>query len=241
VLRALGGEIEEVSAFAEQEELRPGSVVLVVGRFAQPGLFRMTLLPHRPSASQRLAVVGGKGRAELYLPQGWQGPAFLSWRDASGELHEESWDSWDPWPALVEAFEAAVSRLPPEGDHVPQLLREAIATAPSAPRAAQRRTESGGPLSWQDAVRALELDDAARRSLEKRRASALEYPQASEEVGFKGTMTLIGCAMVWAVLLLLIVSAWVPAARYAIVPLLVIFLGLQLLRYLIPGRPAPPQ
>ena len=93
-------------------------------------------------------------------------------------------------------------------------------------------------LSWQDAIRALELDDAARRSLSRRRTSLLEYPEATEEVGFKGTMTLVGCGVLWVVLLLAILTAWLPWLRWTVVPLLVVFLGLQLLRYALPKRPA---
>jgi predicted dehydrogenase len=95
-----------------------------------------------------------------------------------------------------------------------------------------------GAVTWQDAVRSLELDDAVRRSLSRRRTSLLEYPEATEEVGFKGTMTLVGCGVLWLVLLLAILTAWFPLARWAIVPLLVVFLGLQLLRYALPKRPA---
>jgi predicted dehydrogenase len=225
LLRALGGEVQEVTAFAEGEELLPGMPVLLAGRFERGGLFRAALLPRRPDDRLRLAVLGSRNSVELLLPQGWDGPAFLNWRDAAGELHEEYWERWDPWTALVEAFEAAVAPQPP----VPAELHEAIRKGPSpVPPPAV------GP-TWQDAVRCQELDDAARRSVARRRASALEYPEATEEAGFKGTMTLVGCAMVWAILLLLILSAWVPAAGWLIVPLLVVFLALQLLRYLIPG------
>ncbi len=224
LLRALGGEVQEVTAFAEGEELLSGAPVLLAGRFARGGLFRATLLPYRSEDGLRFTLLGRTGTVELLLPQGWQGPAVLDWRDATGEQHEEYWERWDPWAALVEAFEAAVA-LPAPG---PAELREAIREAPSPAHPTATPT-------WQDAVRCLELDDAARRSVERRRASALEYPDATEEAGFKGTMTLIGCAMVWGILLLLILSAWVPAAGWLIVPLLALFLVLQLLRYLIPG------
>ena len=47
---------------------------------------------------------------------------------------------------------------------------------------------TGRPLAtWQDEVRALELDDAARQGAEKRKATRMEYQEANEEVGFKGT------------------------------------------------------
>jgi predicted dehydrogenase len=93
--------------------------------------------------------------------------------------------------------------------------------------------------TWQDEVRALELDDAARRSVERRRVNLMEYQEASEEVGFKGTMTLLGCGVLWAVLLLLIASIWLPRLRWLILPLLLLFAVLQLLRWVIPARPGP--
>jgi predicted dehydrogenase len=208
VLRTIGGEIQEVMAFAESEELREGEPVLLAGRFQQGGLFHATLLPRRQQSSWRLSAIGSTGRVELYFPLGWHGPAYLDWRGSDGEPHEEYWPYWDPWPALIETFEAMVASETPQG----------------------RR------LSWQDAIRGLELDDAARRGVERRRASVLEYPEATEEVGFKGTMTLVGCATLWGVLLLLILSVGWPRLGFLIVPLIVGFLGLQVLRYLVPKQ-----
>ena len=205
LLRGLNGEIAEVSAFAAGEHASPGEPVLVAGRFELGGLFQAVFLPAGPEVEERLTVVGDRGRAELVFPVGRRGPAFLDWRDESGDLREESWEVWDPWPAMVERFEAAV------------------AGAPGSP-------------SWLDAVRGLELDDAARRGVERRRSSVLEYQEASEEVGFKGTMTLVGCGLIWLVLLLLLTSYWYPPIRWLIAGLLVVFLGLQFLRFLIPKQ-----
>jgi predicted dehydrogenase len=205
VLRRLGGELAEVSSFADGEELTAGAPVLLAGRFERGGLFQVTLLPGQPAAWWRLVVTGTAGQAELAFPQGWNGPAILQWRDAAGP-HEQYWERWDAWPALVTAFEATV------------------------------RKEFYSPV-WQDEVRALELDDAARRSVERRRVNLMEYQEASEEVGFKGTMTLVGCAMVWIVFLLLIASRWVPWVGWLILPLLVLFIGMQLLRWVIPSEP----
>ncbi len=208
ILRTVGGEIQEVSAFAEREELQEGEPVLVSGRFEQGGLFHVTLLPRQSKPSWRLTVIGTEGRVDLLFPLGWDGPACLDWRDANGEGQEEYWERWDPWPTLIETFER-------------------MTEASSAPEGRPR-------LSWQDALRALELDDAARRSVERRRSSVLEYPEATEEVGFKGTMTLVGSAMLWTVLLLLILSVWWPRIGWLIVPLIVVFLGLQFLRHFLP-------
>src|SRR5262249_10286160 len=224
ILRSVGGEIQEVSAFAESEELLENEPVLVAGRFEESGLFHVTLLPREKQPSWRLTVIGSAGRVELLFPLGWKGPAYLDWRDANGEPHEEYWQHWDPWPALIETFEHCVERLPRVGGETPALRRGGVAPADaSRPR-----------LSWQDTLRALELDDAARRSVERRRSSLLEYPEATEEVGFKGTMTLVGCSLVWGTLLLLILSVWWPKLGWLIVPLIVVFLSLQLLRYFIP-------
>jgi hypothetical protein len=213
VLRALGGEIAEVSALTPGETLEAGRAVVVTGRFENNGLLQAVLLPHQQEDYLRLRAVGTLGSAELLFPLGNPGPAFLSWRGTDGELHEESWDAWDPWPALAE-------------------LAEDVLTAA---RESRGRTE-GLALSWHDAIRCLELDDAARRSIQKRRVSQLEYPETSEEVTFKGTMTLVGCALLWVIILMVVLSRWVKSLGWLVGPLLGLFLFLQLFRWIIPPR-----
>jgi hypothetical protein len=208
VLRRLGGEIVEVSAFAAGDETTSEDVLLLAGRFERGGLFRVTLVPKQFEARWRLTLLAGYNRAELLFSQGWPGPARLSWLDENGNECEETWDAWDPWPTLVSVFEAALAR---DGS-------------------------AGSLLSWQDEVRCLELDDAARRSIARRRTSILEYQTTTEEVSFKGAMTLFGCSLLWASLVLLILSVWVPWLGWLIIPLLVLFLLLQLLRWLLPGQ-----
>jgi predicted dehydrogenase len=100
--------------------------------------------------------------------------------------------------------------------------------------------DAGTAPRWQDEVRCLELDDAARRSVERRRASTLEYQEVTEEAGFKGTMTLVGCSLVWGSLVLLLVSPWVPWLAWFILPMFGVFLGLQLLRWIVPAKPEEP-
>src|SRR6202007_2783542 len=91
------------------------------------------------------------------------------------------------------------------------------------------RTEAAA-LTWQDAVGSLERDDAARRSVERRRVNLMEYQEASEEVGFKGTMTLVGCGLLWLIPLLLGLIMLIKApgwvALWVVVPVLAVFLGL---------------
>jgi hypothetical protein len=216
----LRGEIAEVTAFAASEEASPEGPLLLAGRFESGGLFQATWLPGRSEPRWWLAVIGSKGQAELVFPQGWPGPARLSWREA-GSLAEETWDSWDPGPELVQAFEQAVA----EAEQMPP------------PNAMQKATAPSWRPSWQDAVRFLELDDAARRSVARRRASTLEYQEVTEEVGFKGTMTLVGCAMLLGIMLMAILSRWFPRLGWFILPLLGLFLVMQLLRWFVPRRP----
>jgi predicted dehydrogenase len=211
VLRTLGGEVAEVFAFTAGAESSPDEPFLLTGRFEGQAVFQATFLPGPNGARWHLAVAGPHGRAEVVFPQGWPGPSSLVWQDEAGQVREERWETWNPWPTLVEIFEDAVAR-------------------------SAQPSKRGQSPTWQTAVRCLELDDAARRSIERGRVSTLEYPEATEEVGFKGTMTLVGCGLLWGSLLLLILSAWVSWLQWwwAIVPLLVAFLSLQLLRWLVP-------
>jgi predicted dehydrogenase len=205
ILRALGGEIAEVSAFGPDIFLNPAEPLLLTGRFERGGLFHTLFLPDQHEEQGRITLIGNFARAHLIFDNAWLGAARLTWPDEEGTICEESWDSWNPWQALVEVFEDAVAHVAPT------------------------------PVTWQTAVRCMELDVAARSSLERRRVSSLDYPDVSEEVGFKGTMTLLGCGLLWGILLFLILSIWIPWLGWLIIPLLVFFLGMQLLRWMVPG------
>jgi predicted dehydrogenase len=106
-LRVIGGEIAVVSALAAQEDLEPGQPLTLCGVFTRGGLFQVAFLTNAKQPRWRAFVTGARGHAELLLPHGWQGPAFLTRRGDNGEIYEEHFPEWDPWPALVGAFEAA--------------------------------------------------------------------------------------------------------------------------------------
>jgi predicted dehydrogenase len=218
VLRQLGGEVAEVSAYVAAEELTSTEPVLLAGRFDQGGLFRALFLPGQSAPRVRVAFRGSHGRAELLLENGWHSPARLSWSDTAGRTHEERWETWNPWTLAVTAFESALA----------------------APTTEALETAADRYPQWQDALRCLELDDAVRRSVRYRRVSTLEYPEGTEEVGFKGTMTLVGCGLLWVILFLAILASWVPWLGWLVVPALVFFLGLQALRWFVPREPTPP-
>jgi hypothetical protein len=246
VLRAVGGEVREVSALAATGELPFDEAIVVAGVFQHSGLFHILLLPNQPEARWRLTLQTRSGRSELLFPHGWPGPAQLSGIDAEGAEVKENWETLNPWPRLVDVFERAIAV------HVDAPARTLGGKAPArrdvenAITADLRqvppddwRLEAAGPalLSWQDEIRCLELDDAARRSVARRRVTVLEYQEATEEAGFKGTMTLVGCSMIWLSLVLLIVAVWVPWLVWLIIPVFGFFLILQLLRWLVPGTP----
>jgi hypothetical protein len=228
VLRLIGGEIVEVVGLAALEELNGEQPLLLAGRFERGGLFQTTLVPHQAEPCWRMTVRTGYDHLELTFAEGWPGPSRLTWRDDQGVRQEEVWDSWNPWPALVEVFEAASTG-----------IRAVARPLPFAQRSEGKRPVP--VLSWQDEVRCLELDDAARRSVERRRASTLEYQEVTEEAGFKGTMTLVGCGLLWGSLVLLLLSAWLPWLLWAIVPGFALFLTLQLLRWVVPPKPEQPK
>lgn len=211
ILRALGGDVAEVLALGPETALGPKDIVLVAGRFERGGCFQTAFTTDKAATGcARLTVQLGLARAEFAFPQSWPGSATLRWTDSHG-VHEESWPTWDPGPAEAALFEEATQA------------------------AVMGKTVSGRKIvGWQDAMRCLELDDAARRSIERRRISTLEYQEVTEEVGFKGTMTLLGCGLVWVLLLMLIVAHWLPAIGWSIPPLLLGFLVLQLFRWMLP-------
>lgn len=93
-----------------------------------------------------------------------------------------------------------------------------------------RCRQAGEEQIWVAATRQLELADAAARSLRTGRAVSLAYEGFSEEAGFKSVMTLAGCGLIWLTLLVVILAAvGVPYVGHLILPVLGVFLGMQLL------------
>jgi hypothetical protein len=166
-----------------------------------------------PTADQRqiLTFLGSDTEAELVGPAS-NGAAQLRWRRRNGEWQEQAWHSWDRWTAMAT------------------MVEEAIANSANVPL-----------IVWQDEIRCLELDDALRRSVEKHRASSLDLAEFTEESGSRGTLTLIGCGVIWLLLLIFALSIWLPWIRWAVVPLLAGFLALLALKWLGGSRPTPPE
>jgi myo-inositol 2-dehydrogenase/D-chiro-inositol 1-dehydrogenase len=90
-----------------------------------------------------------------------------------------------------------------------------------------------------DGTRAMEITEAARRSLRRGRTVDLHYEEVSELGNFKSVMTSLGCLILIGALLVLPLALagpafgarWTIYIAYAIPPLLVLFALLQLLRF----------
>jgi myo-inositol 2-dehydrogenase/D-chiro-inositol 1-dehydrogenase len=223
VLRAIGGEISELFALSTGAELAAREPIQVSARFLSGVLIQATYLPRQADARLRLALVLPTGRATLDFPHGWPGAAQLTFIDEQGESRCESWDAHSPWEALLARFEQAV-----EGAAIKK-------PQPGQP-CADNLTQTPPLLGWQDELRALELDDAARRSIERGRTSTLDLQEATEEASFKGTMTLVGCSLIWLAVVGLIASYWLPWLLWVILPLFVIFIVMQSLRWVLPQK-----
>jgi predicted dehydrogenase len=223
-LRAIGGEIVDVNAYAEAEELSDDLPFFISGRFEKGGVFQSIYYPRAPQERQALYWQGTCGRAEVQVLPSRQAAARLRWWNKDQPPHEQTWDSIDRWQPLVKVFDAAIE----EWRQSP-----VISPAGSEP---ERKSSPAYP-SWQDEIRILEIEDAARRSIAHHRTVSLEYPEATEEAGFKGTMTLLGCGLLWGLILLLVLSRWLPWLGWVVMPLIIAFLALQLLRWIVPpGR-----
>lgn len=101
-------------------------------------------------------------------------------------------------------------------------------------------------VDWVDACRAVELADTIDRSLKRNRTIELHFEEYSEQGTFKGMMTSLGCGLLIAAILLMLLAALaarlgLPFARYWAVSLLVVlvaFLGLQAFRLVFAGGAA---
>ena len=175
----------------------------------------------------RISVVHAQGSNVVDIPDDPQGDASHPTRTA--------W-TWNGDPAGTTAFDRGAVMLD-------QLHGVGHATTVS-------------PAAWPDAARAIELAETVPRSLAKGRSIDLHQEEFSELGTFRGTMASLGCGLVLAALLLLVLATlvggiareagWEWGERIAgiwpqvVLAVLGLFLALQVLPLLIASGKRPP-
>ena len=207
VVRALLGEIEAITATGDPPGPRPteGLVVHLRGPEERRGEVRLWAGAPEPA---RLIVSWADGSITFEHDPALLGPSRLVRRAAGQPDAVTEFPPWDPKAALLVAFADAVAGRPAH----PDLL---------------------------DGTRALELAAAAARSLRRGRTIDLHYEEISEAGNFKSVMTSAGCLLLLAILVVLPVALagpaiglpWTIYLAWALPPLLVVFVILQLFRF----------
>lgn len=214
-IRACLGEIEAVTAVGDPLGGRPTESLVVQLRAADSRRAEVRVEGAGRESPARLVLEAAEGSLRLEHEPDWLGPARLVRRAPAGEESITEIAPWDPHGAILEVLERSRADAP---EAHPDLL---------------------------DGTRAMELAEAAVRSLRRGRTIDLHYEEVSELANFKGVMAGLGCGLLLAVLVIVPVALAGPAmgapwtlwlAR-ALPPILVGFILLQLLRYGL-NRPA---
>ena len=217
MIRSLLGEVEALTATGSPTEERPTDSLIVHLRGPSGRVGEVRLEAGGP-ARGRLEVVGSEGRLALEFEPGWDGPSRLirtigDWQRDGQPLEIPAWNS--RW-AILDALADLQAGIPARPD-------------------------------LDDGTKAVELAEAVGRSLRRRRTVELHYEEVSELGSFKGVMTGLGCGLLLLVPVLVIVALvglqfgqdWMIYVAGAAPGLLVLFLGLQGLRFA--ARPSTPR
>jgi myo-inositol 2-dehydrogenase/D-chiro-inositol 1-dehydrogenase len=217
-VRALIGEIEAVTATGDPLGPRPTESLLV--QLRGPAARRAEVRIERGSAeASQIVLSAAAGSMTLEHPPTWDGPARLIRQSNAGAPSVSSFEDWDRHATILSVLmEAAGGR-----DRLihPNLL---------------------------DGTRAMELAEATVRSLVRSRTVDLHYEEVSETATFKAVMTSIGCVVVLAILVVLPAALigpplgfpWTLYVAYAIPPILVLYMLVQLFRFALRDRRRKP-
>lgn len=218
VIRACLGEAETLSAVGDPPGDNP-SLELVVSMRTTGGR-RAEVRIRAATEPDRACLVldGAAGSLRFEHDPGWLGSTRLVRRTPPDGETTTDIAPWNPHAIILRTLQEAVARREPPE---PGLL---------------------------DGTRAMELAEAAQRSLRKGRTIDLVYEEMSEEGNFKSVMTGLGCGLLLAILLVLPVALagpvfgarWTLYLAWLVPPLLVLFLLVQLLRLGLPRRGRPP-
>jgi predicted dehydrogenase len=217
-IRALLGEIDALTATGDPPGEDPVSELIVHLRAAGSLRAEVRIRPE-PAAPTRLSLTGSLGSLTLEIDPRHPEEARLLRIEGSRSAEPIDLPPWDPHEAI-------------------------LAVLASSPGGRDDRERPGPNLL--DGTRAMELSEAANRSLRRGRTVELHYETISEEATFKSVMTSTGCLVFLATLLVLPLAMagpplglrWTLYIPYLIPPALILFILLQALRLAIhrPGR-----
>ncbi len=215
LIRSLFGDVEAVSATGDPAGDRPTHELIVqmrcaVGRRAE---VRLAAGPRGPSG---LTLNAADGTLAIEFDPAFEGPSYLTRRDREGRETTEEIPPWDARGAILSVLDDAVD----ERDRAPTLL---------------------------DGTRDVEVAEATLRALRRGRTIDLHYEEISEAGSFKSVMTSTGCLLLIGILVVLPIAlagpslgfGWTVYIAWAIIPILVVWVVLQGLRFAI-RKPAPP-
>jgi hypothetical protein len=183
LVRVLTGDPARLSALGVGPETDAAAWQTLVVGFTGP-----TSVPVRWQAAAggepgvRLALHCERGIAAVEIPADWS----RAWR----------------WSQPGQADEERASA---PASEVLALLEAALVGGPGSPDAAAAVPAA----TWADAARAIELADAVPRSVAKGRAVDLHQEEFSDLGTFRGTMASLGCGIILAALVLVILAALV--------------------------------
>ncbi|MGP0063697.1 MAG: hypothetical protein ACLQGP_08890 [Isosphaeraceae bacterium] len=216
VVRALLGEIEALTATGDPPGEDPDFELVVQLRAFESRRAEVRL---RSGAIEpaRLILLAANGSLTLEMDSGLRGPMRLIRHTPPEPSQVIEIPPWDAHEAILSVVSSSMGR--PGGPDLPS-------------------------PSLLDGTRAMELSEAAARSLRRGRTVDLHYEAISEEATFKSVMTSTGCLILLALLFILPFSMagpslglkWTLFIPYLIPPVLVLFVVMQFLRLAVRRR-----
>jgi myo-inositol 2-dehydrogenase/D-chiro-inositol 1-dehydrogenase len=211
VARSVLGEVEALTATGDPPGDEPDLELVVqlraaLGRRAELRIWSGT------EALSRVTLVGAEGSLTLEFDSTYDHPARLIRSASKPTEQHEALEPWDPHEAIFGVLTASAER----------------GSGPDLPSP-----------NLHDATRAMELAEATARSLRRGRTVEMYYEPITEEANFKSVMTSTGCVILLLALAVLPLALagpalgwnWTIFIAYAIPPMLVIFVVMQVLRF----------
>ncbi len=176
-----------------------------------------------------LTLVGDKGQLEVAIPH---------------LVNAEGKANLDPW-ILENVADRGVSvkRLDSHDGPLQTCVRldQNVHAHATGETSTTGKTPTTGEVDWDHAVKAMEIVDAVQMSLQRGRTVAVHHQQLTEQLAFRGMMSIFGCGLLLLGILILLAAGVVGDTLYpplffwwpgGLAILLILFLLLQLVPHL---------